>query len=97
MDKKKTLTIGLSGNLLSDQRMQRIAQALHEDGWSVTVLYRNYYKYDAGANSAQLSCWVMMAVDNSANGTSDSPRINRTGSIKASLATASSAMSGLPP
>lgn len=52
MDKKKTLTIGLSGNLLSDQRMQRIAQALHEDGWSVTVLYRNYYKYDAGAKPA---------------------------------------------
>lgn len=45
MDKKKKIIIGITGNLQNDQRMQRIALALHEDAWDVLLVYRNYYKY----------------------------------------------------
>jgi glycosyltransferase involved in cell wall biosynthesis len=48
MDAKKTLIIGLSGNFLSDQRMQRIATAVAETSWEPIVYYRDYYKYKNG-------------------------------------------------
>lgn len=48
MDAKKTLIIGLTGNFLSDQRMQRIAAALDEGAWSPEVYYRAHYKYNKG-------------------------------------------------
>ena len=48
MDAKKTLIIGLSGNFLSDQRMQRIASAVAETTWEPIVYYRDYYKYKNG-------------------------------------------------
>lgn len=45
MDGKKTLIIGLTGNLLSDQRMQRIASALQQSSYEVEVYFRQYFKY----------------------------------------------------
>ena len=48
MDTKKTLIIGLSGQFLSDQRMQRIASAVLETHWTPLVYYRNFYKYQKG-------------------------------------------------
>ncbi|MEZ4804118.1 MAG: glycosyltransferase [Bacteroidia bacterium] len=44
MDKKKTLIIAITGNIFSDQRMQRIAGALSESEWNVDLYYRNYFK-----------------------------------------------------
>lgn len=44
MDKKKTLIIAITGNIFSDQRMQRIASALSESGWELELYYRNYFK-----------------------------------------------------
>ena len=48
MDTKKTLIIGLSGNFLSDQRMQRIASAITETSWEPIVYFRDFYKYKNG-------------------------------------------------
>jgi glycosyltransferase involved in cell wall biosynthesis len=45
MDKKKTLIIAITGNLYSDQRMQRIAGAFTESNWNVEIFFRNYFKH----------------------------------------------------
>lgn len=52
MDRKEKITIALTGNLLTDQRMQRISAALAESGRGVELYYRNHYKYDKGRKPA---------------------------------------------
>lgn len=47
MDRKK-ITIGITGNFLTDQRMQRIAHALFESQYQPLVYYRSYFKYAKG-------------------------------------------------
>lgn len=48
MDRKKTITIAISGQLYTDQRIIRIASSLSENNYKVTVFYRSYLKYKNG-------------------------------------------------
>ncbi len=45
MDRKKTITIAISGQLFTDQRIIRIASSLSDNNYKVTVFYRSYFKY----------------------------------------------------
>ncbi|MCC6817451.1 MAG: glycosyltransferase [Bacteroidia bacterium] len=45
MERKKKILIGISGHIISDQRMIRIGNALLDFGYDIEILYRNYYKY----------------------------------------------------
>lgn len=42
---KQQVIIGISGHVVSDQRMKRIASALLEKNLDVTLYYRQYFKY----------------------------------------------------
>lgn len=45
MDNKKTITIAITGNIFTDQRIIRIATSLQENGYSTTVYFRPHFKF----------------------------------------------------
>ena len=45
MEKGKTVIIGLTGHIFTDQRMTRIASALSSNGYVVRLYYRKFFKY----------------------------------------------------
>jgi glycosyltransferase involved in cell wall biosynthesis len=45
MEKGKTIIIGLTGHIISDQRINRIARTLLNNGFHVKVYYRHFFKY----------------------------------------------------
>lgn len=53
MDHKKIIQIAIVGQLFSDQRMQRIANTLQNDGYRVNVLFRKHQKFGQQALTSQ--------------------------------------------
>jgi len=45
MEKRKTIIIGLTGHIISDQRINRIATTFAENHFRVLVYYRSYFKF----------------------------------------------------
>jgi glycosyltransferase involved in cell wall biosynthesis len=45
MEKRKKVIIGITGNIISDQRIIRIAGTLAEEGYRVVVYYRHFFKF----------------------------------------------------
>lgn len=46
MEKRKTIIVGMTGHLATDQRMRRIGHTLHGIGFDVQVFYRHYFKFE---------------------------------------------------
>jgi glycosyltransferase involved in cell wall biosynthesis len=53
MEKRKKVIIGITGNIISDQRIIRIANTLTEEGFMVTVYYRHFFKFKAVESNAR--------------------------------------------
>lgn len=46
MERRKTIIIGMTGHLATDQRMRRIGHTLCDMGFDVQVFYRYYFKFE---------------------------------------------------
>ncbi len=59
MEKRKTIIIGITGHIISDQRITRIANTLTAHNFEVTVYYRPFFKYKSSAKMADTSFRIL--------------------------------------
>ncbi len=55
MGNKKSIVIAITGHILTDQRIIRIASKLQSNNFKVTVIYRTYFKFKKSLNKEPLN------------------------------------------
>ncbi len=63
LDRKKNIAIAISGNLLTDQRIQKVATSLKNNGFQVSIFYRNYLKYKGNKTTVKFDEYITVPID----------------------------------